>query len=262
MAYGQIPTGNWNNPILTSGGAEYNTGETLQTSLNESHPGYLSDPFYSRIDIDDISTYLPVFLDDVERTAGVSSATLAKVQEIRNYRGRHQIHVAPDNAQWSDYLGSGWVGNVWSSSSVRAVTVSTCNQLGNQVVVFYRERDWNRGRHDNNVNSRIFVMWHEFGHAILDLKHTANRSNIMSGIFNSSNWCDHTEIDFIRSELFPSWGLFYPIGDCDSSFGSRDLVPFDSFEHEKNRTFVEADLLEYRYSCGTSKSTTIRIIED
>ena len=268
MSYGQytphIPIGVWNNPTLVNGIRGYNTEGDLQVTLNEEFPGYLSDPFYSRIDIDDISTYLPVFLDDVERTTGVSTTTLAKVQEVRDYRGRHTIHVVGEDARYSEY--GFYVSNdrIWRQSGTRALTWSACASDG-EMIVFFRQRYWDQIRHDNNLNSRIFIMWHEFGHAVLDLGHTLNLSNIMSGGGTSTNECDPaTEVLPIPSTLWPVASLYYPTTDCDTSqIGYRNNIPVDLFKHEMARMVREADQPKYLLDCGiSSKRSGLIKIED
>lgn len=113
--------------------------------------GFFSDPIYSTIDKNDISTFIKAFVKDAERY-GVDLSHV----DVNDYRF----------IVYSSLLSGG------------LATPPLCMKT----IDFGLSRDiWEEKNHYEDVSDLLFVVWHELGHAILELNHPCAQNQLMEG---------------------------------------------------------------------------------
>lgn len=133
--------------------------------------GFYADSVYSQLDINDPASYLSVFIQDASRN-GVDLSFV----DPNNY----VFNIIPDS-QWT--------------SQATAYASRVCDD--NRIEISYKQSAWNEHRVTNysvDIPLSMKVMWHEFGHDILNLQHVCLGNHIMSGrhqnpqiIFNAND---------------------------------------------------------------------------
>ena len=145
--------------------------------------GFYADPVYSQIDFTDPSSYLDAFLLDAQRH-GIDVSHV----DVNNYI--FELVESDDD----DLLG------------FRAVARRTCDD--DNISIKYTDTAWEEDISDiysHSFPKAFGVMWHEFGHDILNLKHLCLGGHIMSGrhqdprILNDQSECD--------SEYITMWSM-------------------------------------------------------
>ena len=173
--------------------------------------GFYSDEIYSQIDVTDPSSYLSVFILDAQR---------------------HNIDLSYiDNSKFQFELVD---ENHPDLSGFRAVAMRGCNN--DEILIKYSRPGWVEDT--SNPFKKSFppsfgVMWHEFGHDILNLKHLCLGGHIMSGrhqdpqILNSQSECN--------TEYITTWSMKWdhPNQDydieraVDNLFDSGFQIPYE-----------------------------------
>ena len=153
---------------------------TLGINFIETYEGvgFYIDEVYKNINFDDPYSYLSAFILDAER----HGLDLSYV-----YDGKIEITVLPDEI---------WDGSDTTAAYARA----TC--YDDEVEIFYKESAWKEDKipYKNSFPKSVGVLWHEFGHDILNLAHVCLGNHIMSGrhqdpqIVYSNNDCEEEYI--------------------------------------------------------------------
>ena len=150
MTYGQYNTinnNNWNGTTLSVGDATFEVDATLARSFDTQWPTTFDfEAEYRVMDQDDIMEYYKLFTKDVRHNA----------KEIDLYR------ISNVNISIVESIESGAAG----------VSRETCNP--DEVEVEVTRSIWGRGGY-----TRLFLMYHELGHDILDAQHVCNANSIM-----------------------------------------------------------------------------------
>ena len=145
--------------------------------------GFYADEIYNQIDISDPTTYLTAFILDAER----HNIDL-------NYIDTDNFHFELVDEDNSDLKG------------FRAVAMRSC--IDNEILVKYSRSGWEEdiaNPYKKSFPPSFGVMWHEFGHDILNLEHLCLGGHIMSGrhqnpqILNSQSECN--------SEYITLWNM-------------------------------------------------------
>lgn len=146
--------------------------------------GFYADEVYSEIDFNDPLSYLKAFIKDAAR----NNIDLSYIN-LDNF----QFNIVPDNE---------WTGDA------TAVALRGCND--DEIEISYKESLWisNKVPYRSSIPESVKVMWHEFGHDILNLEHVCLGDHIMSGrhqdpqIVYSSDDCNEPYIAIGRMD----WG--------------------------------------------------------
>ena len=119
--------------------------------------GFYADEVYSEIDFNDPVSYLKAFIKDASR----NNVDLSYIN-VNNF----QFNVIKD-IDWT--------------SDATAFASRGCND--NEIEISYKESLWISGKipFKSSIPESVKVMWHEFGHDILNLEHVCLGDHIMSG---------------------------------------------------------------------------------
>ena len=179
----------------------------------ESNTGFLSDSIYSLIDQSDPKSYLAAFIKDAERN------------------GIDLSNVNPDLLETEPWFTPtdqyGRNDAAWGSI--------TCSETYNRIGY---DNGWFEGSFLTDKRwGKLYVMYHEFGHTVLGLKHTCAKNHIMtSGSSTGEYPCNGEVIDeneplntvdeFKRAvtDLFNGYNQFY--FDCYLN-SSNDIIDIE-----------------------------------
>ena len=173
---------------------------------------FLSDSIYNEIDQSNPKSYLSAFIKDAERYGVDLSHVNPELLEVRPW-------YTPTD-QYGRYV------TAWGSI--------TCSETNNRIGY---DNGWFEGSSlTDNRFFKLFVMYHEFGHTVLGLKHTCAKNHIMTSGSPSGNYpCNGDEIneygpindvdDFKRAvaDLFSGYNQFYY--DCYLNNSLENLNP-------------------------------------
>lgn len=186
-------------------------GQTLPypTRLEEMEnpKGFADDPIYSQINLDDPQSYLLAFIKDAERF-GIDLSYIDPLTEF-NFTFDEDLNVGAEAAP--------------------------CD--GETVRVIYNTNAWNNSLLFDYFNNRITTMWHEFGHAILNLKHSCYVGDIMYSTKQISH-CDEL-IDFEER----NYNNFISVNNPNSFYNAAERM-FKGIEqtsygcNNKNKIFL------------------------
>ena len=110
--------------------------------------GFYSDPIYTNIDQFDANSFFNAFKADARR---------------------HGVVLDNDVSDFSFRLGRG-----------PAYGIGNCSN-GSTIIGGVSEGYWNWQVIHDNFSHKLFLMWHEFGHALLNQAHLCQRGHIMTG---------------------------------------------------------------------------------
>ena len=178
----------------------------------ESNLGFLSESIYSAIEQNNPKSYLSAFIKDAQRN------------------GIDLSHVNPDELitePWytpTDQYGRGSI-TAWGSI--------TCSETINRIGY---NNSWFEGSFLTDKKwYKLYVMYHEFGHTVLGLKHTCAKNHIMTSGNTGDYPCNGEEIDeydyidtvdeFKRAvtDMFNGYNQFYY--DCYLSTEKENIRP-------------------------------------
>ena len=134
---------------------------------------FMSDTIYNQIDQDDVKSYLNAFILDAQRN-GV---------DLSNINSDELILRKWDFS--SDQYGREGVV-AWGSI--------TCSQTNNRIGY---NISWFKNSYLTDIQwNKLYVMYHEFGHTVLGLKHTCARGHIMTSYRTTGDYpCNGEEVD-------------------------------------------------------------------
>ena len=137
----------------------------------ESNTGFLSDSIYSSIDQSNPKSYLAAFIKDAERN------------------GVDLSNVNPD-----ELITEPWYTPTdQNGRQVTAWGSITCSKTINRIGYDY---NWFEDSFLTDKRFRkLFVMYHEFGHTVLGLRHTCAKNHIMTSGNTGVYACNGDEID-------------------------------------------------------------------
>lgn len=175
------------------------TNAALLEDYRAMGTGIFSDPIYGAIDLFDPYSHLDGFIKDA---------------------ARHGVDISHLN---SDDFELVWFNEIEEDFSGYAFKVCDPNAVG----VGLRQSDWNNEVVRDFNDYRLSLMWHEFGHDILGLRHLCQGGHIMTGrhqdpqTINSKDECE--------SENVTIWGLSYDNPESYRNFQRATKDMFDGY---------------------------------
>jgi hypothetical protein len=177
----------------------------------ESSSGFLSDSIYASIEQDNPKSYLAAFIKDAERN------------------GIDLSHVNPDELVTEPWYTPtdqyGRYVTAWGSI--------TCSETNNRIGF---KNSWFQSSFLTDKHFyKLKVMYHEFGHTVLGLKHTCAKNHIMTSGNTGDYACNGDEIDeydyfntvdeFKRAvtDMFNGYNQFYY--DCYLNTTNENINP-------------------------------------
>ncbi len=195
--------------------SQYNSWSDIKNVYDySSESNFLSDPIYSQIDQDNPNSYLEAFIKDAERY------------------GVDLSNVDPDDLVTEFWYGptDQWGRNVLAWGSI------TCSETNNRIGYDYSA--FKSNFLTDNSWYKLMVMYHEFGHTVLGLKHTCSLNHIMTSSNTTGDYaCNGDQIDdnislsdvegFKKAveHMFSGYNQFY--FDCylNNTSNGQDLRP-------------------------------------
>ena len=192
--------------------SQYNSFNDINNVFDySSASNFLSDSIYNIIDQSDPKSYLSAFIKDAERYGVDLSHVDPELLEIKPW-------YTPTD-QYGRYV------TAWGSI--------TCSETNNRIGY---DNGWFEGSFlTDNRFYKLKVMYHEFGHTVLGLKHTCAKNHIMTSGSSGNYPCNGDEIneydpindvdDFKRAvaDLFSGYNQFYYDCYLDYSNINRDV---------------------------------------
>ena len=154
-----------------------------------SDSNIFSDSIYKEILIDNPKSYLDAFIKDAQRY-GIDISDVDSSQLIVNKFDTPRPYIAAAAINCSQTNNTIWYGESWFSNSPLT----------------------------DNYLARIYIMYHEFGHTVLGLKHTCAIGHIMMGtdcvgeVNNEYGYLSKRDVnDFKRAvkDLFDGYNQYY-----------------------------------------------------
>ncbi len=178
-----------------------------------SESNFLSESIYSQIDQDNPKSYLEAFIKDAERY------------------GIDLSHVNPDELITDFWYGptDQWGRNVLAWGSI------TCSDTENKIG--YNYSSFKSDFLTDNRYGKLYVMYHEFGHTVLGLKHTCAKNHIMTSGSSGDYSCNGDPVDnnidlsnvegFKKAveHMFSGYNQFYYDCYLNNTSNGKDLRP-------------------------------------
>lgn len=182
----------------------------FQTNLDyKSDRGFFGDPVYSKIERGNAKSYLLAFIEDAKR------------------HGVDLSHVNVDDFIFKSKDIQNWAGLAYAVCDDSKVHIEIDNTYWDIDKRISSEYDW----------TVLDIMWHEFGHDILNLNHTCTSHSLLNNIWDENLKCDN----YINSNSFyfdhpdPNWNwqravkdMFEGVGqnpyNCAGSRGGRKIA--------------------------------------
>ena len=195
-----------------------NTSDLPFTAVNNFQGiGFYADSVYSQLDINDPASYLSVFIQDASRY-GVDLSSI----DPNNYT----FNIIPDSQ--------------WTAQAV-AYASRVCDD--NQIEISYKQSAWNEHRVTDfsvDIPLSMKVMWHEFGHDILNLQHVCLGDHIMSGRHQNPQ-------------------IIFNANDCNTEYITLYGMGWDNLDPKRNFQRAVQDMFngtnQAAFSCGSAKGT-------
>lgn len=197
-----------------------NTSDLPFTAVNNFQGiGFYADPVYSQLDINDPASYLTVFIQDASRY-GVDLSAI----DPNNYT----FNIIPDSQ--------------WTAQAV-AYASRVCDD--NRIEITYKQSAWNEHRvtdYSVDIPLSMKVMWHEFGHDILNLQHVCLGDHIMSGRHQNPQ-------------------IIFNANDCNTEYITLYGMGWDNLDPKRNFQRAVQDMFngtnQAPFNCSGSKGTEI-----
>ena len=197
-----------------------NTSDLPFTAVNNFQGiGFYADPVYSQLDINDPASYLTVFIQDASRY-GVDLSSI----DPNNYT----FNIIPDSQ--------------WTAQAV-AYASRVCDD--NRIEITYKQSAWNEHRvtdYSVDIPLSLKVMWHEFGHDILNLQHVCLGDHIMSGRHQNPQ-------------------IIFNANDCNTEYITLYGMGWDNLDPKRNFQRAVQDMFngtnQAPFNCSGSKGTEI-----